>query len=161
MTSAQTIGMEVVACFQRGDDRRAIGEDDIRLEPDELGHIPVNLRLVTCCITVFDTDGFTIDPAEYFEAFVEGFEASPRIRIILCNQHEYADHGHLPRLLRSRRYRPRCRRATDKCDEFASPHRLALKQRVLPYHAVGRIVHHGKFWLPMSALGQKRTSEGV
>jgi len=31
-----------------------------------------------------------------------------------------------------------------------------LKQ-VLPYHAVGRIVHDGKFWLPMSALGQKRT----
>src|SRR5262245_3763477 len=29
--------------------------------------------------------------------------------------------------------------------------------RVLPYHAVGCIVHHGKFWLPMSALGQKRT----
>src|SRR3974390_1615761 len=26
-----------------------------------------------------------------------------------------------------------------------------LKQRVLPYHAVGCIVHHGKFWLPMSA----------
>ena len=32
-----------------------------------------------------------------------------------------------------------------------------LKHRVLPYHAVGCIVHHGKFWLPMSALGQKRT----
>ena len=28
-----------------------------------------------------------------------------------------------------------------------------LKQRVLPYHAAGGIVHHGKFWLPMSALG--------
>jgi len=33
-----------------------------------------------------------------------------------------------------------------------------LKQRVLPYHAAGGIVHHGKFGLPMSALGQKRTS---
>jgi hypothetical protein len=33
-----------------------------------------------------------------------------------------------------------------------------LKQRVLPYHAVGYIVHHGKFRLPMSALGQKQTS---
>src|SRR6516165_514391 len=32
-----------------------------------------------------------------------------------------------------------------------------LNQRVLPYHAVGYIVHHGKFWVPMSALGQKRT----
>ena len=62
------------------------------------------------------------------------------------------------RLLRTRRKRPSSRRAADKCDEFASPHRLALKQRVLPYHAVGCIVHHGKFWLPMSALGQKQTS---
>jgi len=36
-----------------------------------------------------------------------------------------------------------------------------LKQRVLPYHAVGCIVHHGKFWPPMSALGQKQTLEHV
>jgi hypothetical protein len=27
----------------------------------------------------------------------------------------------------------------------------------LTYHAAGGIVHHGKFWLPMSALGQKQT----
>src|SRR6516165_5856802 len=33
-----------------------------------------------------------------------------------------------------------------------------LKQRVLPYHAEGCIVHHGKFGLLMSALGQKQTS---
>jgi hypothetical protein len=33
-----------------------------------------------------------------------------------------------------------------------------LKQRALLYHAGGCIVHHGKFWLPMSALGQKQTS---
>jgi hypothetical protein len=32
-----------------------------------------------------------------------------------------------------------------------------LKQRGLPYHAVGCIVHHGKFWPPMSALCQKQT----
>ena len=36
-----------------------------------------------------------------------------------------------------------------------------LKHRVLAYHAVGRIVHHGKFWLPMSALGQKQTLKGI
>jgi len=29
----------------------------------------------------------------------------------------------------------------------------ALKQTALPYHAEGCIVHHGKFWLPTSALG--------
>ena len=52
-----------------------------------------------------------------------------------------------------RRKRPSSRRAADKCNEFASPHRRPLKQRVLPYHAVGYIVHHGKFGLLMSALG--------
>jgi len=36
-----------------------------------------------------------------------------------------------------------------------------LKQRVLPYHAVRCTVDHGKFWLPMSALGQKRTSRDI
>jgi len=55
--------------------------------------------------------------------------------------------------------RPTCRRAAQKRHELASPHRLPLNQRVLPYHAGGCIVHHGKFWLPMSALGQKRTLE--
>jgi|SRR5215469_1864475 len=44
-------------------------------------------------------------------------------------------------LLRTRGERPRSSRATDKCDEFASPHTgRPLKQRVLLYHAVGRIV---------------------
>jgi hypothetical protein len=37
----------------------------------------------------------------------------------------------------------------------------SLKQRVLPYHAVGGIVHHGKIGLRMSALGQKQTLECV
>jgi hypothetical protein len=31
---------------------------------------------------------------------------------------------------------------------------------MVPYHAAGGIVHHGKFWLPMSALGQERTFSG-
>jgi hypothetical protein len=34
---------------------------------------------------------------------------------------------------------------------------MTSSQKVLPYHAVGFIVHHGKFRLPMSALGQKQT----
>src|SRR6516162_6053461 len=59
-----------------------------------------------------------------------------------------------------RRKRPSSRRAADKCNEFASPHRRPLKQRVLPYHAVGYIVHHGKFGLLMSAslIGRMRSS---
>ena len=36
-----------------------------------------------------------------------------------------------------------------------------FKQRVLPYHAVGCIMHHSKFRWLMSALGQKRTSRQV
>jgi len=66
------------------------------------------------------------------------------------------------------------RRRSDCCARAASGHPAAapptsvmnlrrltgwpLKQRLLPYHAVGGIVHHSKFWLPMSALGQKQTS---
>src|SRR5262249_2629211 len=37
----------------------------------------------------------------------------------------------------------------------------APQNRGLPYHAVGCIVHHGKFWLPMSAMGQKQTLQSV
>jgi hypothetical protein len=51
--------------------------------------------------------------------------------------------------------RPSSRRAADNCEEIASPHRLLLKQRVLFYHAAG-CVHHGKFRLPMCAVGQER-----
>jgi len=60
-------------------------------------------------------------------------------------------------LLRSRGKRPSSRYTADKRDEIASPHWLPLQQRVLPYHGDRRIVHHGKFGQPMSAMGQKRT----
>jgi hypothetical protein len=40
---------------------------------------------------------------------------------------------------------------------FADPNLTTLQQRISLYHAEGCIVHHGKFWLPMSALCQKRT----
>src|SRR6516165_11882484 len=61
-------------------------------------------------------------------------------------------------LLRSRGKRPSSRYTADKRDEIASPHWLPLQQRVLPYHGDRRIVHHGKFGQPMSAMGQKQTS---
>src|SRR5215472_16740690 len=33
--------------------------------------------------------------------------------------------------------------------------------RLLLYHAVSCIVHHGKVWVPMSALGQKQTLQSL
>ena len=89
------------------------------------------------------------------QGFLEHRETSLLVGLDCCAQ-KHADPPYLRWLLRARRERPSSRRAADKCDEFASLHRLAL-----PYHAVGRIVHHGNFWLPMSALGQKRTFEYV
>src|SRR5262249_9027845 len=69
---------------------------------------------------------------------------------------EKRDYRHR-RLLRSESEWP-CRHAAKHRDELAPPHRIPLKQRIVPYHAEGCIVHHGKVGLPMSALGQKRTS---
>ena len=57
--------------------------------------------------------------------------------------------------------RPSSRCDADKRDEIASPHRLPLKQRLLPYHADECMLHHGKFGSPMSALGQKQTSQRI
>src|SRR6516162_6665833 len=90
------------------------------------------------------------------QGFLEHRETSLLVGLDCCAQ-KHADPPYLRWLLRARRKRPSSRRAAEECDEFASPHGLAPQAEALPYHAVGRIVHHGKFWLPMSALGQKRT----
>jgi len=74
---------------------------------------------------------------------------------------KYADAAYSVDLLRARHERPRGRRAAAPPTSVMNSRRLTgwpLKQRVLPYHAAGCIVHHGKFWLPMSALCHKRTA---
>jgi hypothetical protein len=63
-----------------------------------------------------------------------------RIGLGKYHQRTHAYHA----LFRTRRERPSSR-AADKCDEFASPHRLPLWQRASLYHAESCIVHHGKF----------------
>src|SRR5262249_15039759 len=65
-----------------------------------------------------------VDPTQLMQGFLEHRETGLLVGLDCC-AHERADAPHPVRLLRTRREGPSSRRATDKCDEFASPHRLA------------------------------------
>src|SRR5215471_8633533 len=85
------------------------------------------------------------------------FQTNPKARDIVRKwlrrgAVEKPDHGHC-RLLSTRRQRPRCGGATDKCDEFPSPHGFARAEDYIGYK------ENITFW--MSALGQKQTSAHV
>jgi hypothetical protein len=56
--------------------------------------------------------------------------ASLRYRTILILRHEHADTSHALVLLRTRRERPRGRRAADKRDEFAPSHSITSSAKM-------------------------------
>ena len=73
--------------------------------------------------------------------------------------HEHADAPHPLGLLRARRDRPRCRRTAEKRDELAPSHCCPRGLRTCIVAAQTDVRQEGlSRTLPMSALGQKRTS---
>src|SRR6516164_982937 len=74
---------------------------------------------------VLDVNALAIFPAQTLETLTECRYALLTFRIAFHDRREDADRGFAARLLRACRKRPRCRRAADKRDEFASIHRLA------------------------------------
>src|SRR5262249_30200035 len=78
------------------------------------------LRLSACWrIAIFDMNIATLGPPTLFKLLPECFY------LWIVEGREHADKPDALRLLRACRKRPSRRRATDKCDEFASPHRPA------------------------------------
>src|ERR1700730_3219763 len=84
-------------------------DDDIDLEPDELGRDLGEALVASLRPATLDRDGATLDPAEFAQTLAKSGDpfASGRTRALA----QEPDGRHLPDLLRPRRKRPRRRAA--------------------------------------------------
>src|SRR5262249_34122025 len=102
-------------------------DDDIDLEPDELGRDLGDTLLASLGPAVLDRDGTALDPAEFAQSLHKRGDplAGGRVRALA---HE-PDSLQFPRLLRARRERPRGRRAAEQRDDVAAVHSITSSAR--------------------------------
>ena len=93
-------------------------DDDIDLEPDELGRDLGEALAASLRPAILDRDGATLDPAE----FAQPLHKSGGPLALGCRRAraQEPDGRQLRRLLRPRRERPRGRRAAEQRDELAA-----------------------------------------
>jgi hypothetical protein len=92
-------------------------DDDIDLEPDELGRDLGEALVESFPPAILDRDVATVDPAEFAQSLHKcgGPFASGRTRALA----QETDGRHFARLLRACHERPRCSRADEQRDELA------------------------------------------
>src|SRR6516165_8951829 len=107
--------------LQRLQRLRGHGQDDVRFQPDKLDRIgPYAFGLGTAPAIV-DAYVAALCPTQFFKCLPERRHIGLRIRIVLGKGRQYAHAPHPLALLRSRRERPRRRRAEQR-DERAALH---------------------------------------
>ena len=150
---AKTIGMTDVACFAART-ARSRRDNDIDLEPDELGRDLGEALAASLRPAILDRDGATLDPAEFAQPLHKS--GDPWARSRRRGRAQEPDGRQLRRLLRARRERPRRRRAAEQRDELAPPHRAHPRPGSQPSIAglvVEGGVHRSKKRRLMSELG--------
>ena len=93
-------------------------DNDIDLEPDELGRDLGEALAASLRPAILDRDGAALDPAEFAQSLHKSGDPFARGRRRARAQEP--DGRQLPRLLRARRERPRRRRAAEQRDELAA-----------------------------------------
>jgi hypothetical protein len=95
-------------------------DDDIHLEPDELGRDLGVAFAVSLRPAIRDRDGATLDPTEFAQPLHEGGDPLA----VGCGRarNKEPDGRQLRRLLRPYRTRPRNRRTANKPNELPPPH---------------------------------------
>ena len=134
-------------------------DNDIDLEPDELGRDLGVALAASLRPAILDRDGAALDPAEFAQPLHKsGGPLAPGRR---RGRAQEPDGRQLPRLLRARRERPSGRRAAEKRDELApsSLDLVALRLRTTRYH-IGwkrewRCASQQIWSPPMSEMGHK------
>src|SRR5262249_30890750 len=120
--------------FGRDDDRGSRCDDDIDLEPDELGRDLSETLGASLRPAILDRNGPILDPAEFAQPLHKC--GDPRALRRRRGRTQEPNGRQPSRLLRARRERPGGRRATDQRDELAahhalpSPHQITLSARV-------------------------------
>ena len=107
--------------------RVAVRDNDIDLEPDELGRDLGEALVASLRPAILDRDGATLDPAEFAQPLHKSGDplALGRRRA----RAQEPDGRQLSRLLRARRERPRRRRAAEQRDELAPLHSITSSAR--------------------------------
>src|SRR5262249_38714982 len=95
---------------------------DVDFEPGKLGRDLGQAIAAPVCPAIFDRDRAALDPAEVVESPREC--CRPLTFRQRCAVAQEPDNWSLPRLLRARRERPRCRRAAEQLDELPSLHSI-------------------------------------
>src|SRR5262245_28462032 len=91
--------------------QRGADQDHIGVEAHQLFRVSTDARRVGAAPAIVDADVAAVAPAEFFKRLPERRQVRPRFRIILDERVEYADPADTVCLLRTRRERPRGRRA--------------------------------------------------
>ena len=107
---------------QRRHGRAAIGQDDVRRERDQFRRVLANRVGIACAPAVVDPHVAAVGPAQLLQPLQERRDAGLGFPIVRGRGHEHADAPHPLALLRARRERPRCRRATKNTEKFPPPH---------------------------------------
>ena len=112
--------MTDVACFAATTACGSRRDNDIDLEPNELGRDLGEALAASLRPAILDRDGATLDPAEFAQPLHKG--GDPLARDRRRGRAQEPDGRQLRRLLRTRRERPCSRRAAEERDELPSPH---------------------------------------
>jgi hypothetical protein len=95
-----------------------VRDNDIDLEPDELGSDLGHALGTSLRPAMLDCDIATLDPAEFAQSLRKS--GGPWARCRRRGRAQEPDGRQFPRLLRPRHHRPRRRRDSDKRDELAT-----------------------------------------
>src|SRR5262249_19337138 len=104
------------------------GEDNLRIERDQLGRISRQVREGADAPAIIDPQVASNRPARFRKPLQERQQARLRFRIVRTAVHEHADAPHALALLSACSERPR-RRAAEKRDEVAALHSITSSAR--------------------------------
>src|SRR5262249_58338227 len=108
---------------QRGNNRRAVGEEHVRSQCYQFRYIGLYAVRIASGKTIVDLDVATLHPTKVPKPFAKCRDAGLSFQIILGNSQQHTNPPHPLTLLRARRERPR-RSPADQRDELASPHSI-------------------------------------
>ena len=124
-TSANTIGMVRVACFERRDTGGRIGDDHVRGGRDELRRIGTQALGIAAGPSLLDADIAAVDPAQPFQFLPERADPALRFGVAFRNSQQDSDPPRPAGMLGSAHARPRGNRdAAEKRKKFPPPHAI-------------------------------------
>jgi hypothetical protein len=129
---AKTMGMTDVTSFIVGT-ASSIRDDTVDLQADKFRRDLGDAVEASLQPAIFDCDAATLDPAEFAQSLHKGSRPWPPDRSVRAQE---PNGRQLAWLLRPRRERPSNGSAARECDEFAPPHGLPFRPRIIPYHIV-------------------------